>query len=47
MIVGIKDIVIIICIGVEMFCKFLDEGCVGENVGVFLCGIKCDEVECG
>lgn len=46
-IVGIKEIVKIIVIGVEMFCKLLDEGCVGENVGVLLCGIKCEEIECG
>lgn len=46
-IVGIKEIQKFICIGVEMFCKLLDEGCVGENVGVLLCGIKCEEIECG
>lgn len=46
-IVGIKDIEKMICIGVEMFWKFLDEGWVGDNVGVLLCGIKCEEVECG
>lgn len=46
-IVGICDIKKMICMGVEMFCKLLDCGEVGDNVGVLLCGIDCDGVECG
>lgn len=46
-IVGIKDICKIIVIGVEMFCKLFDEGMVGDNVGLLLCGIQKEDIECG
>lgn len=46
-IVGIKDTVKSICIGVEMFRKLLDEGRAGENVGVLLRGIKREDIERG
>ena len=46
-IVGIKDTVKSICIGVEMFRKLLDEGRAGENVGVPLRGIKREDIERG
>lgn len=36
-----------IVIGVEMFRKELEKGEVGDNVGVFLRGIKKEEVERG
>lgn len=35
------------CTGVETFCKSMDEGQAGENVGVLLRGTKRDEVERG
>src|SRR5690606_18927800 len=35
------------CTGVEMFRKLLDEGRVGENVGVLLRGTKREDVERG
>ena len=46
-IVGVKDTVKSICIGVEMFRKLLDEGRAGENVGVLLRGIKREDIERG
>ncbi len=46
-IVGIKDTTKTTCTGVEMFRKLLDEGRVGENVGVLLRGVKREEVERG
>ena len=44
-IVGIKDTQKTTCTGVEMFRKLLDEGVVGDNVGVLLRGTKREEVE--
>ena len=46
-IVGIKDTVVTVCTGVEMFRKLLDEGQAGDNVGVLLRGTKREEVERG
>jgi len=37
----------VICTGVEMFRKILDEGRAGDNVGCLLRGIKRDEIERG
>jgi elongation factor Tu len=37
----------VICTGVEMFNKTLDEGMAGDNVGCLLRGIKRDEIERG
>lgn len=42
--VGIKDICNSIVIGVEMFQKILDEGMVGDNVGLLLCGMQKDDI---
>jgi elongation factor Tu len=46
-IVGIKATTKMICTGVEMFRKLLDEGRAGDNVGVLLRGTKREEVERG
>jgi elongation factor Tu len=46
-IVGIKDTVVTICTGVEMFRKLLDQGEAGDNVGVLLRGTKREDVERG
>jgi elongation factor Tu len=46
-IVGIRDTVKTTCTGVEMFCKLLDQGQAGDNVGVLLRGTKRDDVERG
>jgi elongation factor Tu len=46
-IIGIKDTVLTVCTGVEMFRKLLDEGRAGENVGVLLRGTKREDVERG
>ena len=46
-IVGIRETEKTTCTGVEMFCKLLDEGRAGENVGVLLRGTKREEVERG
>ena len=46
-IVGIKDTMVTVCTGVEMFRKLLDEGQAGDNVGVLLRGTKREEVERG
>ena len=45
--VGIKESRKVICTGVEMFNKTLDEGMAGDNVGCLLRGIKRDEIERG
>ena len=37
----------VVCTGVEMFNKTLDEGTAGDNVGVLLRGIKREEIERG
>ena len=46
-IVGLKDTRKVVCTGVEMFRKILDEGVAGDNVGVLLRGINRDEIERG
>jgi elongation factor Tu len=46
-IVGIKESRKVVCTGVEMFNKTLDEGQAGDNVGCLLRGIKRDEIERG
>ncbi|WP_267256230.1 elongation factor Tu [Coxiella endosymbiont of Ornithodoros maritimus] len=46
-IVGIKETMKTTCTGVEMFCKLLDEGQAGDNVGILLRGTKREEVERG
>lgn len=46
-IVGIRDTVGAVCTGIEMFCKILDEGRAGDNVGVLLRGVKREDVERG
>src|SRR5207237_10629481 len=46
-VVGFKPTFNTVISGVEMFMKLLDEGQAGENVGLFLCGTKKEEVERG
>ena len=46
-IVGIKDTMKTVCMGVEMFRKILDQGQAGDNIGVLLRGTKRDEVQRG
>ena len=46
-IVGLKETRKVVCTGVEMFRKILDEGMAGDNVGVLLRGINRDEIERG
>ena len=46
-IVGLKDTRKVVCTGVEMFRKILDEGMAGDNVGVLLRGINREEIERG
>jgi elongation factor Tu len=46
-IVGLKDTRKVVCTGVEMFRKILDEGVAGDNIGVLLRGIDRDEIERG
>ncbi|BAF35188.1 elongation factor Tu [Candidatus Carsonella ruddii PV] len=46
-IVGFKETIKTIVIGIEMFKKTLDEGFAGENVGILLRSIKREEVERG
>jgi len=43
-IVGLKDTRKVVCTGVEMFRKILDEGVAGDNIGVLLRGIDRDEI---
>jgi elongation factor Tu len=43
-IVGLKDTRKVVCTGVEMFRKILDEGMAGDNIGVLLRGIDRDEI---
>lgn len=45
--IGLKDTISVICIGIEMFCKTLDEGLAGDNVGILLRGIKKEDVSRG
>ncbi|MBI3941415.1 MAG: elongation factor Tu, partial [Chloroflexi bacterium] len=46
-IVGLKPTRKVVCTGVEMFKKILDEGMAGDNIGALLRGIERDEVERG
>jgi len=46
-IVGLKDTRTVVCTGVEMFRKILDEGQAGDNIGVLLRGIDRNEIERG
>ena len=46
-IVGLKDTKKVICTGVEMFRKQLDQGQAGDNVGLLLRGIERDDIERG
>ena len=46
-IVGIKETNKTVVTGVEKFCKLLDQGQAGDNIGVLLRGIKRDEIERG
>jgi elongation factor Tu len=46
-IVGLKETRKVVCTGVEMFRKILDEGVAGDNVGVLLRGVDRDEIERG
>jgi elongation factor Tu len=46
-IVGIKDTHTMMCMGVEMFRKFLDQGQAGDNIGALLRGVKRTDVERG
>jgi len=46
-IVGLKDTRKVVCTGVEMFRKILDQGQAGDNVGVLLRGINREEIERG
>ena len=46
-IVGLKETRKVVCTGVEMFRKLLDEGVAGDNIGVLLRGIDRNEIERG
>jgi elongation factor Tu len=46
-IVGLKETRKVVCTGVEMFHKTLDQGLAGDNIGVLLRGVGRDEVERG
>jgi elongation factor Tu len=47
-IVGLKNETrTVVCTGVEMFRKLLDEGLAGDNIGVLLRGVNRDEIERG
>jgi elongation factor Tu len=46
-IVGLKETRKVVCTGVEMFRKILDEGMAGDNIGVLLRGVNRDEIERG
>jgi elongation factor Tu len=46
-IVGLKDTRKVVCTGVEMFRKVLDEGMAGDNIGVLLRGVDRDDIERG
>jgi elongation factor Tu len=45
--VGIRDTRKVVCTGVEMFKKLLDQGQAGDNVGVLIRGIEREEIERG
>ena len=46
-IVGLKETRKVVCTGVEMFRKILDEGMAGDNIGALLRGVNRDEIERG
>jgi elongation factor Tu len=46
-IVGLKETRKVVCTGVEMFRKILDEGVAGDNIGVLLRGVDREEIERG
>jgi len=46
-IVGLKDTVVSVVTGIEMFRKLLDSGQAGDNVGILLRGIEKDGIERG
>ncbi len=46
-IVGLKDTKKVVCTGVEMFRKQLDQGQAGDNVGLLLRGVEREDVERG
>ena len=46
-IVGLKDTRKVVCTGVEMFRKLLDEGLAGDNIGVLLRGVTREDIERG
>jgi len=46
-IVGLKETRKVVCTGVEMFRKILDEGIAGDNIGVLLRGVDREEIERG
>jgi elongation factor Tu len=46
-IVGLKETRTVVCTGVEMFRKILDEGVAGDNIGVLLRGVDREEIERG
>ena len=46
-IVGLKDTRKVVCTGVEMFRKLLDEGLAGDNIGVLLRGVERTDIERG
>ena len=46
-IVGLRPTQKTVCTGIEMFCKLLDQGEAGDNIGVLLRGTKREEVERG
>jgi elongation factor Tu len=46
-IVGLKETRKVVCTGVEMFRKILDEGVAGDNIGVLLRGMDRKEIERG
>jgi elongation factor Tu len=46
-VVGLKDTRKVVCTGVEMFRKLLDEGMAGDNIGVLLRGVNREDIERG
>jgi elongation factor Tu len=46
-IVGLKETRKVVCTGVEMFRKLLDEGIAGDNIGVLLRGVERSDIERG
>jgi len=46
-IVGIRDTIMTVCTGVEMFRKLLDTGEAGDNIGALLRGVEREDIERG